>query len=690
MKNKTDKKNFRYLFTGGGTAGHVYPGLALAEFIQGQDPDAQFLFVGAKAGAEERIVPSFGFDLSTLDVKGLPSRKALFQYFKVLLRLTVALGRAAGILFRFKPHVIIGTGGYASAPVLLAALFFRYLGLWKGILALHEQNIVPGRFNQWMARWVDFTGTSFPDTLRFFPHQKAYWTGYPLRKGMERSSLVQAEKRERERRDLKIPPTAKVILVFGGSSGARTINRMLLDSLPALLEKDDIHVFHAVGYPQGSYKPEEEIQEALTRLPDTEAYIRKYQWKPYYEKLETYYRISDLIIGRSGAGSVWEIASANKPSILIPKSNLPGDHQVKNARFLERNGPACVLYEKKGEPLTRGAPETVDPEVFVKGVTSILYGQDRQTIRNKEMDIPAAADRFYDVMQFFLAPKRDETGKALNRNTFQFKEKNNIRESGLEWNSGTSLLSFLDKKWRQKEEIPEEDRKYLESKIDHLLCSPGWEQRNLGVKLSGLIRYHQRLPFLLHCISDRTPAAWFHRLLGGDFREVGFIRRNALQAVWRISVYDAGVREALIKALSDPYFEVRSWAGRAVSRLSDAIVQDREIETLLRRNMKDRWFEVVVFSLEPLGKISHDPELLSELLPLLEHKNWKVQEAVVRCLMQLLDRNVIRLPEEVVKRMRKIPMKGLDFSPQFPLEKTWESFQHQRSKPLDSNHSSDS
>ena len=119
MKNKTGRDKMRYLFTGGGTAGHVYPGLALAEFIQEQDPDAQFLFVGAKNGAEERIVPSFGFTLHTLEVKGLPPRKALFQYFNVLLRLTGALGRAAGILFRYKPHVIIGTGGYASAPVLL-------------------------------------------------------------------------------------------------------------------------------------------------------------------------------------------------------------------------------------------------------------------------------------------------------------------------------------------------------------------------------------------------------------------------------------------------------------------------------------------------------------------------------------------------------------------------------------------
>jgi len=160
---------------------------------------------------------------------------------------------------------------------------------------------------------------------------------------------------------------------------------------------------------------------------------------------------------------------------------------------------------------------------------------------------------------------------------------------------------------------------------------------------------------------------------------VGFIRRNALQALWRIRVYDPRVKQALILALRDPYFEVRSWAARAIVRLSDLVERDPELEYALRRNLCDPWFEVVVFSLEPLGEIATDPGVLGDILPLLEHHNWKVQEKAVQCITRLLERGIIQLERETEARMQGIPMKGLDFSPRFPLQKTWESFLKVRS-----------
>jgi len=245
------------------------------------------------------------------------------------------------------------------------------------------------------------------------------------------------------------------------------------------------------------------------------------------------------------------------------------------------------------------------------------------------------------------------------------------------------LLKALEKKREQGEPVPKDEQRYLENRSDQALFSSRWQDRNFGIKLTGLIRYQKRLPFLLDCITDRTPAPLFHRLLGGDFLQVGFIRRNALQAVWRIGVAGPSVRTALVTALQDPYFEVRSWAARAVSRLLDGIGQDAEIEKHLRRNLKDRWFEVLVFTLDPLGRLSSDPDILTDIVPLLEHKNWKVQEATLRCYARLLDRGVIEISEEVEQRMRRIPMKGLDFFPQFPLETTWASFQDKRSHPQD-------
>jgi UDP-N-acetylglucosamine--N-acetylmuramyl-(pentapeptide) pyrophosphoryl-undecaprenol N-acetylglucosamine transferase len=244
-------------------------------------------------------------------------------------------------------------------------------------------------------------------------------------------------------------------------------------------------------------------------------------------------------------------------------------------------------------------------------------------------------------------------------------------------------LYYVESKWRQKEGLPADEEAYLQYKTDQLLCSPRWQDRNIGVKLVGLIGYRRQLPKVLHAVTDRTPAPWHQRLLGGDFQEVGFIRRNALQAVWRIRVYDADVREALIRALCDPYFEVRSWAARAIVRLSDSISQDAEIEHMLRKNLRDRWFEVVVSSLEALGRITKDPNILSDLVPLLANKNWKVRQAAVRCLMRLLEADVVQLPPEAEEWMPKIPMKGSDFFPRFPLIQTWDDFQRLLSKKME-------
>lgn len=676
-----------YLFTGGGTGGHVYPGIALAEFIHGKEPDSQFLFVGAKGGAEEKIVPASGYPLETLNVVGLPSRRNPLAHTRVLWRLFRAWIRACRILRRSKPHFILGTGGYASAPILLAALFLRSMGLWKGILAVHEQNIVPGRFNLWMSRWVDFTGTSFPETLRFFPKQKAFWTGYLLRKGMERDSLTCPVRRAEERRRLSIPEDSRVMLVFGGSSGARTVNRVLLKSLPSLLAQRNIRIFHATGYPQEDYRPEDEIRMALSDLTDGLGTAKQqYFWQPYFHNIESYYRVADLIVSRAGAGSVWEIASADKPAILIPKSNLPGDHQVKNARFLERKGQALVLYEKRDEVTTQGGEETVDAGAFIQSVLFLLSDVSERHTTKECWRIPEGSSQFYELLQGSYTLKSGDDQRTVPPDSSPLLPvEGSVLREGIEWLQSPVLLKVLEDRWRHGKPIPEDEQRYLENRIDQALLSKRWQERNLGIKLAGLTHYRKRLPFLLGCITDRTPAPLGHRLLGGDFLQVGFIRRNALQAVWRIGIVDHSVRQAILTALDDPYFEVRSWAARAVSRLLDGIGRDAEMEKRLRKNLRDRWFEVVAFTLDPLGELSTDPDIVKDLTPLLENKNWKVQEATVRCLVRLLERGIIEISEDLEQRMRRIPMKGLDFFPLFPLEKAWASFQHRRFQARDSN-----
>jgi len=673
----------RYILTGGGTAGHVYPALAIQEAVLEQEPEATFAYLGTRNGAEERIVPGWGIPLKALPVRGLPSRKNPVKVLAFLLRLLLSAGMAARTLLRFKPRAIIGTGGYASAPVFLAALILRPLGLWKGILALHEQNIIPGRSNLWMSRGADFIGTSFPDTGRCFPKQKVYQTGYPIRKSVREASARAASGEQQAIRErLGIPPSSRVMLVFGGSSGARAINEVLLESLPGLLQLKDLHIVHATGYPQGGYDPEEAYRQVRWDPEIAEAVRERYHRQPYLDPMAPYYGLADLVVGRSGAGSVWEMAAANVPGLLIPKAGLPGDHQVKNARFFERHGRARVLYESGAPPgAGNGAGAVVDPDAFLRDALALL-ARNAPDAAQPALNVPCGSTEFARVLHAFLdghpvpaAAPRTQPSEASPGGA-----PGAPPSRPLEWVPLARLPDELGRRRRRGEEISEPDRRYVRSKTDRLLRAGRWQDRNLGVKIAGLTGDPARLPTLLGFVTDRTPAPLSQRLLGGDFRQVGFIRRNALQAVWRIGAYNASVKQALLQAFGDPYFEVRSWAAVAVLRLADRTRNDPDLERGLRANLRDRWFEVIASSLEALAEISTAPDILADLAPLLQHRNWKVQEATVRCLMRLMERGIVRLDAQTEARMQATPMKGLDFSPRFPLQETWEDFQDLRSR----------
>ncbi len=666
----------RYLLTGGGTAGHVYPALALAEHIRQKEPEACFLYVGAKGGAEERVVPPAGYALETLPVRGLPTGRSILRLAGVMLRLAQSVLRSFRILWRFRPDVIVGSGGYASSPVLLAALVLRSVRLWKGVLALHEQNILPGRFNRWMSRWADFTGAAFPDTAQFLRGDNVFWTGYPVRNAI-RSIPEQGRLREQARKEFDIPAGARVVLVFGGSTGARTINRAVLGALPLLVRHKDLYVFHATGHPQGDYDPEREILDALSHLPGRDDLARRYRWRRYFHDIQKFYSMADFVVCRAGAGSIFEVATLGIPALLVPKAGLPGDHQVKNARFLERSGLARIVYERR-DPLSPATdPEKVDTEDFNRLLAALIErapAEARERSRGK-LEIPDGSQRFYEILVHFrqrarsseIAPPRPPSGleaAAAQRGLFR-----------LEWWNLQKLLLFLERQWSKSIPLTDEDRRYVEYLADRLLCARRWQERNAGVKLAGLVRFEKRLPILLQFITDRTPAPRLQRLLGGDFVQVGFIRRNSVQAIRRIRKYDAEVRRALLTALTDPYYEVRSWAARTIEAMAEQIGPDPEIESLLRKNLRDRWFEVAASSLDALGRVAKDPAVLPEVESLLESKNGRVQHAALRCLMHLIERDVVRLSSETRRWMNRIPMRGVDFSPQFPLKSTWEAFQ---------------
>jgi UDP-N-acetylglucosamine--N-acetylmuramyl-(pentapeptide) pyrophosphoryl-undecaprenol N-acetylglucosamine transferase len=296
----------------------------------------------------------------------------------------------------------------------------------------------------------------------------------------------------------------------------------------------------------------------------------------------------------------------------------------------------------------------------------------------KTLDIGDSTKRIYDLLWGNLPNEKAPEQTSLLQGLVPYTPAPPAPPSfkaPIEWMSPPRLVAYMEEQWKHRYKTPWEDVEYVHYKTDYLLRATHWQERNLGVKLAGLSRYQDACPMLVEFITDRSPTTLFKRLLGGDFVHVGFIRRNSLQAIWRIDRYDSAVRHAFLCGLTDPYYEVRSWTARALHRMSEVVGEDKELEALLRNNLKDRWFEVIVESAKALGKISRDPGIMAEIEILLHHNNWKVRDAALLCLRELLFRNVLSYCHELEEQLQKVEIICLDFSPYFPIRKTLEEFQ---------------
>lgn len=331
------KKQLKVVFTGGGTGGHVYPNIAIYEAIRERYPDSTFLYLGTKTGAEHRIVKNISqpIDFVEIQSRGIPQKIKSFGTIVSMLVILLGMIKSFFVLRRFKPDIIVGSGGYVAAPVLFAA------SLLKMNVFIHEQNAVPGRLNRLIARSATRIGVSFPGSAKFFPADKVSVTGYPLRKKIIFNDEEDVKKK------YGIPEQNKVLFIFGGSGGARTINQATIDILPRLLEIEDLTVILATGRGYSKeYKAFEDTQKLMQRKGLAPEVPGRFIMREYFDNISEIYSISDLIIARAGAGTIKEITTVGIPSILIPKIDLPGDHQILNANEVQKAGGARVVYEE--------------------------------------------------------------------------------------------------------------------------------------------------------------------------------------------------------------------------------------------------------------------------------------------------------------------------------------------------------
>ncbi|MFC1513630.1 undecaprenyldiphospho-muramoylpentapeptide beta-N-acetylglucosaminyltransferase [candidate division KSB1 bacterium] len=354
----------KYILTGGGTGGHVYPALAIKEIIKEQDDKAEFTYAGISGKAEDYIINNLPEDdripFGCIKARGLPRSVNPIKLTYFLIDLLIGFRQSLKIIKSFQPDIIIATGGYVTAPVILAGRFKK-----KKII-LHEQNSVPGLTNRFLSRFADKVLCTFPETVKLFKIGKAVAAGYPVRRKMS------VQNKETAKKDLNVDPDNKLVFIFGGSSGAYILNEAVIRNAERLLSKGNITVIHGTGRdkPQGS-KLFSDAKKLLDSLPTAPAENNLYILMDYIHNINTVYSACDLVVSRAGAGSIMECAAMGKPVILVPKKGLPGNHQELNAKAVSDCGGGIVIKEEMFNDQT-----ILDGEKIIQNITKLINDPD--------------------------------------------------------------------------------------------------------------------------------------------------------------------------------------------------------------------------------------------------------------------------------------------------------------------------
>jgi len=357
--------------SGGGTGGHIYPAIAIANELKARHPQARFLFVGAKDRMEMQKVPKAGYEIEGLWISGI-QRSLTLKNLSFPFKLIHSLSKSKKIIKDFQPDVVIGTGGFASAPLLRVASR-------RGIPCLiQEQNSYAGIANKWLAKTVNTICVAYAQMERFFPKEKIVLTGNPVRQDI---TLI-SEKREEALKHFSLDKNKKTLLVLGGSLGARTINQLVENSIPFFRDCKVQVIWQTGGYYFDMYKRHNETK--VVQVHD------------FLYQMDLAYAAADIVISRAGALSVSELCIVGKPVIFIPSPNVAEDHQNKNAQAVVKENAAVLIEEK-------------DLDILFESEFRILINSDvkQQELSNniKQLAKPMAAKAIADEVDKLLSSK---------------------------------------------------------------------------------------------------------------------------------------------------------------------------------------------------------------------------------------------------------------------------------------------
>ena len=353
----------RVIVTAGGTGGHIYPALAIINKIKKEEPNSQILYVGTHNRMEKDLVPSLGIPYEPIEITGLV-RKFTFENVKMIARFLKARRRCLEIVRDFKPDVVIGCGGYVTAPVIWAA---KKLGVKTFI---HEQNSVVGLSNKYLTKYVDKIGVSFESTLNEFPRDKVVFTGNPCSE-----KAITTPKANKS--DFGLSDDKKLVLIVMGSLGSKTINEKMEEFIYGFRTKN-YEVLFVTGK---SYY--EDIK--TERFPDNVKVV------PFIENLPSIMKCTDLMVSRAGASTISEITALGIPTIFIPSPYVTNNHQYKNAMDLVNKNAAFIIEEKDLEKTS-----------FIHLIDEILENEDKYNkVKDnvKKLGVDNSSSRIYDILK---------------------------------------------------------------------------------------------------------------------------------------------------------------------------------------------------------------------------------------------------------------------------------------------------
>ena len=367
---------FTYLFAGGGTGGHIYPAIALAEELLQRQPESDIHFVGTKKGLERKVVPEKGFPLHLIAVRGVARYRTMANLLFPF-RLLWSLIQSVALLLRLRPRAVIGTGGYVSGPVLYAASVLNVPTL------IQEQNSYPGITTRLLARRVDRVHLSFQSSKNYLKKKdNLFVTGNPVR------HLDVSVSQNKARQHFGLDGDRVTLFVFGGSQGASAINQALLEGLEAILQEIDLQIIWSTG--PSDYQ---EIQQ--------KAEIRKSRLflAPFITDMPMAYRAADCALARAGAITLAELTACGCPAILIPYPYAAAHHQEENAKTLEKEGAAKMILQSE-----------LTPQILIETVRELAQNEkQRQQMRRaaEKFAFPQATKKIVDSL-FQLCENRGE------------------------------------------------------------------------------------------------------------------------------------------------------------------------------------------------------------------------------------------------------------------------------------------